>query len=221
MTTEQVLTIIAGVVGVASMIFFAIVGKDLRLYILARISDAHVPMLHLLGMRLRKVDARTIVLSRIRARKAGLELSADRLETHYLAGGRVVNVCTALISAKGAKLPLTWEQAASMDLGGEDPFEWVQKNAATQRERAAERRPTAPKPSADSDSPPERSFAEAIVGMQGLAHSELSSTDIGRVKIGGKIMSAMAPDGQKIMRGAFIRVTAVHPSGVLFVQPDT
>ena len=55
-----------------------------------------------------------------RAVKAGMEISPNQLETHYLSGGRVPNVITALISAQKAKIPLSWDTATAIDLAGRD-----------------------------------------------------------------------------------------------------
>src|SRR5512138_1427443 len=95
------------------------------LWFQALLSNARVSLADLIGMRFRKVDARTIVLSRIRAVKSGLPISTSQLETHYLAGGRVVNVVTALIAAMRAKIDLEWDTACSIDLAGRDIFDAV------------------------------------------------------------------------------------------------
>ena len=86
--------VIALVALVFFVVIFAVVGQFLNLYIQALLSKARVGILDLIGMRLRKVDIRIIVLSRIRSVKAGIEISSAQLETHYLAGGRVpIFVC--------------------------------------------------------------------------------------------------------------------------------
>src|SRR5678815_5826109 len=60
--------IIVGVVAVLfALVMLVVVGQFINLYIQALLSNAHVNLLDLVGMRLRKVDIRTIVLSRIRA----------------------------------------------------------------------------------------------------------------------------------------------------------
>jgi uncharacterized protein YqfA (UPF0365 family) len=68
-----------------------------------------------------------VVLSRISAVKAGLnDVTTNRLETHYLAGGRVPLVIRSLIAAKAAKIPLSWDQATAIDLAGRDILDAVQ-----------------------------------------------------------------------------------------------
>ncbi len=114
------------IVGVVALIFVFIVGQFINLYIQALFSNAKVGLLELVGMRLRKVDLKTVVYSRIRAVKSGLDISTNQLETHYLAGGRVPQVISALIAAKGAKINLGWDTATAIDLAGRDLFDAVQ-----------------------------------------------------------------------------------------------
>jgi uncharacterized protein YqfA (UPF0365 family) len=77
-------------------------------------------------MRFRKVDPRTIVFNRISAKKAGLEIPTDWLESHYLAGGRVTNVVRAMIAADKAGIELPWARATGVDLAGRDILDAVQ-----------------------------------------------------------------------------------------------
>ena len=76
-------------------------------------------------MRLRKVDPKTIVYNRIRGKKAGLTISTDNLEAHFLAGGRVTNVVLAMIAAAKAQIDLPWDRATAIDLAGRDILEAV------------------------------------------------------------------------------------------------
>ncbi len=77
-------------------------------------------------MRIRKVPPSVIVNSLITANKAGLKLTTNELETHFLAGGNVPNVIRALISADKANINLSFKQATAIDLAGRDVFEAVQ-----------------------------------------------------------------------------------------------
>src|SRR3954462_2817923 len=77
-------------------------------------------------MRFRKVSPSDIVDPLITARKAGLGLTIDELEIHYLSGGNVQRVVNALISADKAGIALTYKQAPAIDLAGRDVFEAVQ-----------------------------------------------------------------------------------------------
>ncbi len=60
------------------------------------------------------------------ALKAGIDVSIDKLEAHYLAGGNVDRVIDALIAAHRAEIALTFERAAAIDLAGRNVLEAVQ-----------------------------------------------------------------------------------------------
>ena len=91
-----------------------------RLWIAAFASGAYVGLFTLVGMRLRRVPPSTIVTARISAVKAGLDISVNDLEAHYLAGGNVVNVVNAMISAEKANIVMPFKRAAAIDLAGRD-----------------------------------------------------------------------------------------------------
>ena len=122
---NPILIVVLIVVALVAVVFFFVIGQFINLYIQALLSNARVGMLELIGMRLRKVDIRMIVFSRIRSVKAGLDISTNQLETHYLAGGRVPNVVTALIAARRAKIDLDYDTSCSIDLAGRDILDAV------------------------------------------------------------------------------------------------
>jgi len=95
------------------------------LFVQALLSGAYVGIGTLIGMRLRGVNPKVIVHSRVAAIKAGLPITTDDLETHYLARGNVARVVQALISADKANITLTFERAAAIDLAGRDVLEAV------------------------------------------------------------------------------------------------
>jgi uncharacterized protein YqfA (UPF0365 family) len=115
-----ILAIIAGIV------FLALFAPLFGLWIQALSAKAGVGMFELIGMRLRRVNPATIVIARIQAVRAGLDLSTGALESHYLAGGRPMNVVRALIAANRANIDLTWKLATAIDLAGRDILEAVQ-----------------------------------------------------------------------------------------------
>ncbi len=77
-------------------------------------------------MRLRKVSPSLVVNAMITSTKAGLDLTSNDIETHYLAGGNVNRVIKALISADKANIPLSFKLATAIDLAGRDVFDAVQ-----------------------------------------------------------------------------------------------
>lgn len=96
------------------------------LWITALFSGVKVGLFTLVGMRLRRVVPRRIILPLIKATKAGLELNIDGLEAHYLAGGDVNSVIDALIAAQRAEIALYFERAAAIDLAGREVLAAVQ-----------------------------------------------------------------------------------------------
>ena len=82
--------------------------------------------LHLLVMRLRRVDPADVVRPLIMGRQAGLtDVTAQNLEGHVLAGGRVHRLGRALIEADKANIPLDFQKASAIDLAGRDVLEAV------------------------------------------------------------------------------------------------
>jgi uncharacterized protein YqfA (UPF0365 family) len=108
------------------IIVIAVMFQFVGLYVRAWVSGARVSFLELFGMRLRKVDALTIVNSRIQAMRAGLAASQTEMESHMLAGGDVERVIRAMIAASKANIDLSWKTATAIDLAGRDILEAVQ-----------------------------------------------------------------------------------------------
>lgn len=77
-------------------------------------------------MRLRKIPPKEIIEPLIAGTKAGLGLIQNQLESHYLAGGSVTNVVNSIIAADKAKISLSFEKAAAIDLAGRNVLEAVQ-----------------------------------------------------------------------------------------------
>jgi len=116
--------LIVGVIIFVISSFFSFV--PVGLWISAYAAGVHVGIFTLIGMRLRRVIPSRIVNPMIKAGKAGLEVSINKLEAHYLAGGNVDKVVNALIAAQRANIPLEFERAAAIDLAGRDVLEAVQ-----------------------------------------------------------------------------------------------
>ena len=122
---EFIGTVIIIIVAIIFLIlFFTFV--PLGLWISARASDVRIGIFQLVGMRVRKVVPSRIVNPLIKATKAGLTVSINKLEAHYLAGGNVDRVINALIAAQRAGIPLDFEKACAIDLAGRDVLNAVQ-----------------------------------------------------------------------------------------------
>lgn len=125
---------ILGIAGGATLLLIVLIGLILFLYfvpvglwVTAYFSGVRVKLIRdLVGMRLRKVSPASIVRPLITAHKAGLNITTEQLEAHFLAGGHVQSVVNALISADKANIDLLFEQAAAIDLAGRDVYEAVQ-----------------------------------------------------------------------------------------------
>ena len=113
---------IASLFGLWIILYFIPVG----LWFSALLSGVRISLIQLVFMRWRKVPPSVIVTAMINATKAGLTITRDELEAHYLAGGRVKLVVNALISADKANIPLNFKAATAIDLAGRDVFEAVQ-----------------------------------------------------------------------------------------------
>ena len=115
--------LVIGAIVLIIWLLFAII--PITLWISAVVSRAKISILSLISMRLRNIPPAMIVNTQIKAVKAGLSLSASKLEAHYLAGGNTDRVINALIAAQRANIPLNFEHAAAIDLAGRDVFEAV------------------------------------------------------------------------------------------------
>lgn len=119
-----VIVLIAIGILVGVFIFFYFI--PLGLWFSALLSGVHINLVQLIFMRIRKVPPSVIVQALITATKAGLSLTRNGLEAHYLAGGNVGSVVAALISADKANIPLDFKSATAIDLAGRDVLEAVQ-----------------------------------------------------------------------------------------------
>ena len=108
------------VAGVFLLVIAGVMWKFGSLYIQAYSSDAHIGIMNLVGMSLRKVNPAVITQARIMSKKAGIDISSDRLEAHALAGGNVIRVVQALIAAHKASITLSFDRACAIDLAGRD-----------------------------------------------------------------------------------------------------
>jgi len=114
-----------GILALLGLIILVIISQYLQLWLQAFLSGARVSLLDLIMMRLRKVPPSAIVLNRIMAKKAGIDVPTNMLEAHYMAGGRVDRVIRAMIASGKAKIDLGWDRATAIDLAGRDILEAV------------------------------------------------------------------------------------------------
>jgi uncharacterized protein YqfA (UPF0365 family) len=113
---------VASLFGLWLIFYFIPVG----LWFSALVSGVRISLLQLVLMRWRKIPPSVIVNNMIAATKAGLLVYRNDLEAHFLAGGRVKPVVSALISADKANIDLSFKMATAIDLAGRDVLEAVQ-----------------------------------------------------------------------------------------------
>jgi len=109
--------LISGAIGaLVLLVIFLVFIKFIGIWVRARVANARVGMMTLIFMSLRKVPPALVIDVRITALKAGIEISTDQLEAHYLAGGSIDHVVLALIAADKAEIPLNFDRACAIDL---------------------------------------------------------------------------------------------------------
>ena len=113
------------IVGIFALGFLILFFRFFGLWFRALLSGAHVGMGRIIGMWIRKVDPNVIVDSRIMLSKAGIDISSDMLETHFLARGDVRKVSRALVAADKANIVLPFQRACAIDLAGRDVYDAV------------------------------------------------------------------------------------------------
>ncbi|KOH44230.1 flotillin-like protein FloA [Sunxiuqinia dokdonensis] len=114
------------VVGIFVLLMIILYFIPIGLWFSALVSGVRISLMQLFLMRFRKVPPSVIVRALIEGTKAGIKLDRDKLEAHYLAGGKVDMVVHALVSAEKANIDLTFNMATAIDLAGRDVFEAVQ-----------------------------------------------------------------------------------------------
>ncbi|MBS0653975.1 MAG: flotillin-like FloA family protein, partial [Verrucomicrobia bacterium] len=114
------------IIGIVAIILFSIFARFIGLWFQAFVSGTPISLFNIIGMSMRKIPPRIILNARITSYKAGLKLiTVADLETHYLAGGNIINVVRAMIAADKANIPLNWRQSTAIDLAGRDLLDAV------------------------------------------------------------------------------------------------
>jgi len=122
MELMTILFIVGGIIAFFLILYIF----PVNLWFTAYLSGVKVSLINLVLMRLRKVPPALVVNGMITSTKAGLHITSNEIETHYLAGGNVNNVIKALISADKANIPLDFKMATAIDLAGRDVSDAVQ-----------------------------------------------------------------------------------------------
>lgn len=121
----ELLPLVGIIVGVIILLYLFLYLIPINLWFQALVSDVRISLLQLIFMRWRKVPPSLIVSAMIEGTKAGLILSPNDLEAHFLAGGKVAEVVHALVSAEKANIDLSFKMATAIDLAGRNVLEAV------------------------------------------------------------------------------------------------
>ncbi len=100
------------VILVIGAIVFSLVGA----WVKALFNGASVSMSKLVALKLASIPYSLVVDARITAVRAGIDISADQIASHFQAGGNVVPTVQALIAAQKAGIVLPWDRACAIDL---------------------------------------------------------------------------------------------------------
>ena len=119
--------ILLGFIVFATVVLLYFVPLGMWIQGIVSLGIGRIRIVDLIRMRLRKISPRLVTDGVINLHKAGLShISTDNLETHFLAGGNVQNIVSALIAADKANIKLPFETATAIDLAGRDVNEAVQ-----------------------------------------------------------------------------------------------
>jgi len=113
------------IIGIIVLVILSLIWNAFWLWWQSVLSNAPVGLFQIIFMRFRKVNPTSVVTNRITAKKAGIDLSGDELEAHYLAGGHVSRVVQSIIAAHKADIELSYDRACAIDLAGRDVKEAV------------------------------------------------------------------------------------------------
>ena len=120
MTTGAIICLVVGVVVLLILIAILFGVLPIKIWFRSLVSGVKISMAKLIGMKWRGIKVTPLVDAYISAKKAGLDISIDELESHVLARGDVIKVVNALISAHSANMELAAETARAIDLAGRD-----------------------------------------------------------------------------------------------------
>ncbi|MCX7665953.1 MAG: flotillin-like protein FloA [Gemmataceae bacterium] len=117
--------VVAGIALLIGIFMLVVFFSFVRLYVQSLLTGAKIGIFDLVGMKLRNVDYSMIVRQKIALVQAGVRITTEDLESHFLARGNVPKTSTAVIAAHKAGMDLPWKTAAAIDLAGRDVLDAV------------------------------------------------------------------------------------------------
>lgn len=125
--TQLLPTIIFALVVVLGVAIFFLARAFLMLWLQALASHAGISLMSLIVAPWKRINPWDLVACKVMAVQADLPVwPVAEMEAHALAGGDLKKVTRALIIANRARIPLTWDIAAVVDLAGRDILDAVQ-----------------------------------------------------------------------------------------------
>jgi uncharacterized protein YqfA (UPF0365 family) len=108
------------IVGILALIvfvamFFVAIGY-FRLWMQGIMAGVHVSLFDLIGMKLRKIDARLVMKCLILARQGGVDVSVNDLQRACLQGVDLERLTLAHIEARKQQLGVTFQELIDLDL---------------------------------------------------------------------------------------------------------
>src|SRR5579864_6404010 len=119
------IVLLGGILLLIGVFFLIIFFSFLRLWIQCFLTGARISIWDLVGMKLRNVDYAMIVRQKIALVRAGVKVSTQEMEDHFLSRGNVPKTAAAVIAAHKAAIDLPWRIAAAVDLAGRDILDAV------------------------------------------------------------------------------------------------
>ncbi len=93
-----------------AMVSLVVVFRYAQIWIQAYVSGIPLSLFEILGMQLRRVNAKTVVQSLIMAKQSGVVVSCTDMEKAYLQGVDLEKLTLAIIEAKRRGIETTFEE---------------------------------------------------------------------------------------------------------------
>jgi uncharacterized protein YqfA (UPF0365 family) len=125
---DPTLLIMGGVALVVFLVIIFVFFNFVQLWIQSLLTGAGIGIVDMIRMKLCRVDYTLIVQQKIALVQAGVKITTQEMEAHYLSKGDVKKVARAVIAAHKAGMDLPWRVAAAIDLAGRDVYEAVKRS---------------------------------------------------------------------------------------------
>lgn len=111
---------VAVILGLFLLVAGVVIAMSFKLWLQARMTGIKLGFVQMAMMRLRRVNPQVVMETMITLAKAGVDVTADDIETHILSGGNLHAVADAVVRASKADLGLSFQDVAAIDLAGRD-----------------------------------------------------------------------------------------------------